>query len=130
VGKFLQFLISGNVTAVVTTFWALTSSEEEQVLSPGQLLWVNVATLALVTDTASPALLYCKPNKTTGPLFTINMTKQILGQAMYQIAMILIFHFLRSQILVPSYRRFYSTGASRRNCADACFQCVYVRADL
>ena len=103
--KFLQFLISGNVTVVVTTFvWALASLEEEPVLSVVQLLWLNLimdlfAALALATDPASPALLDRKPDKRTDPLFTVNMIKQILGQAVYQIAMILIFHFLGSQIL-------------------------------
>ena len=105
VRKFLQFQISGNVTVVVTTFvWALASSEEEPVLSVVQLLWVHLimntlAALALVTEPASPVVLDRKPEKKTDPLFTIDMIKQILGQANHQITMILIFHFLGSQIL-------------------------------
>ena len=105
VRKFLQILISGNVTVVVTTFvWALASSEEEPVLSAVQLLWVNIimdlfAAVALATDPISPALLDRKPDKRTDPLFTVNMIKQILGQAVYQITMILMLHFLGSQIL-------------------------------
>ena len=105
VRKFLQILISGNVTVVATTFvWALASSEEEPVLSAVQLLWVNLimdlfAALALATDPAFPVLLDRKLDKRTDPLFTVNMIKQILGQAVYQITMILIFHLLGSQIL-------------------------------
>jgi Ca2+-transporting ATPase len=105
VRKFLQFQISGKVTAVVTTFvWALASSSEGSVLSAVQLLWINLimdtfAALALATDQASTVQLERKPDKKTDPLFTINMIKQILGQAIYQITMILIFHFLGSQIL-------------------------------
>jgi Ca2+-transporting ATPase len=105
VRKSLQFLIAGSVTVVVTTFvWALASSSEGPVLSAIQLLWANLimdtfAAVALATDPASAAQLQRKPDKTTDPLFTINMTKQILGQAFYQITIMLIFHFLGSQIL-------------------------------
>ncbi|KAF8267739.1 hypothetical protein EI94DRAFT_1729725 [Lactarius quietus] len=105
VRKFLQFQISTNITAVIVMFvWALASSKEEPVLSAVQLLWINIimgtfAALALATDPASPALLERKPDKKTDPLFTVNMTKQILGQAVYQIIMILFFHFLGSPIL-------------------------------
>ncbi|KAH9168805.1 calcium-translocating P-type ATPase [Lactarius sanguifluus] len=105
VRKFLQFQIATNVTAVVITFVsALASNEEEGVLSAVQLLWINIimdtfAALALATDPASPVLLNRKPDKKTDPLFTVNMIKQILGQATYQIIVILIFHFLGSRIL-------------------------------
>ncbi|KAN0132469.1 calcium-translocating P-type ATPase [Lactarius tabidus] len=104
VRKFIQFMISGNVTAVVTTFvWVLASSSED-LWSAVQLLWVNLimdtfAALALATDPASPVQLERKPDKKTDPLFTVNMIKQILGQAVYQIAMVLIFHFVGLQIL-------------------------------
>ena len=105
VRKFLQFQISAKVTAVVITFvWALASSSKESPLSAVQLLWVNLimdafATLALATDRASSVQLDRKPDKKTDPLFTINMMKQILGQAIYQITVILIFHFLGPHIL-------------------------------
>ncbi|KAI9449867.1 calcium-translocating P-type ATPase [Lactarius psammicola] len=105
VRKFLQFQISANVTTVVLMFvWALASEEEEPILSAVQLLWINIiidtfAALALATDPASPVLLNRKPDKKTDPLFTVNMIKQILGQAICHIIIILIFHFLGSQIL-------------------------------
>jgi Ca2+-transporting ATPase len=104
VRKFLQFIISGNITAIVTTFvWVLASSSSS-LWSALQLLWANLimdtfAALALATDPASPALLHRKPDKKMDLLFTVDMTKQILGQTIYQITMILIFHFLGSQIL-------------------------------
>ena len=104
VRKFLQFQISAKVTAVVTTFvWALASPSEEPPLSAIQLLYADIVmdtfgALALATDRASSVQLERKPKK-TDPLITINMIKQILGQSAYQIAMILIFHFLGPQIL-------------------------------
>ncbi|KAA1476221.1 calcium-translocating P-type ATPase [Dentipellis sp. KUC8613] len=105
VRKFLQFQISTNVTAVVITFvTAIASNSESSVLSAVQLLWINIimdtfAALALATDPASPALLDRKPDKKTAPLFTVDMIKQIIGQSIYQIVIILVFHFLGARIL-------------------------------
>ncbi|KAL0954828.1 hypothetical protein HGRIS_003773 [Hohenbuehelia grisea] len=105
VRKFLQFQISVNVTAVIITFvTAVSSVEEESVLSAVQLLWINIimdtfAALALATDPASEALLDRKPDKKTAPLFSVNMYKMIFLQSAYQTTMILIFHFLGRRIL-------------------------------
>jgi P-type Ca2+ transporter type 2C len=105
VRKFLQFQLTTNVAAVVvTSVTAVASAQEESGLSAVQLLWINIimdtfAALALATDPASPVLLNRKPDKKTDPLFTVDMIKQILGQATYQIFVILIFHFLGSKIL-------------------------------
>jgi P-type Ca2+ transporter type 2C len=105
VRKFLQFQISTNVTAVVITFVsAVASDQEESVLSAVQLLWINIimdtfAALALATDPATEALLDRKPDKKTAPLFSVHMYKQILWQSVYQIIIILTFHFAGKQIL-------------------------------
>jgi len=105
VRKFLQFQISVNITAVIITFVsAVASVEEESVLSAVQLLWVNIimdtfAALALATDPASEALLDRKPERATAPLFTVDMYKQIFGQATYQTIIALVFHFLGHTIL-------------------------------
>ncbi|KAI9437975.1 Ca-transporting ATPase [Lactarius indigo] len=105
VRKFLQFQISTHFTTVVVmTVWALASSSDKPILGAVQLLWINIivgtfATLALTTDLASPVLLNRNPDKKTDPLFTINMIKQILGQAVYQIIITLFLHFLGSRIL-------------------------------
>jgi Ca2+-transporting ATPase len=105
VRKFLQFQLSTNVTAVVITFVTAASSiDEESVLSAVQLLWINIimdtfAALALATDPATESLLYRKPDKKTAPLFSVDMYKQILFQSVYQILVILIFHYLGKQIL-------------------------------
>jgi Ca2+-transporting ATPase len=105
VRKFLQFQISTNVTAVVVTFvTAVASSTESSVLSAVQLLWINIimdtfAALALATDPASVTQLDRKPDKPTAPLFSVHMIMQILGQSIYQVIIILIFHFLGRSIL-------------------------------
>lgn len=105
VRKFLQFQISTNVTAVViTSVTAIASNSETSALSAVQLLWINIimdtfAALALATDPASPALLDRKPDKQTAPLFSVDMYKQIFLQSVYQIIVILLFHFLGIKIL-------------------------------
>jgi len=99
VRKFLQFQISTNVTAVVITFVSAVSSvEEEAVLTAVQLLWINIimdtfAALALATDPATEALLHRKPDRKTSPLFSVDMYKMILMQSVYQIIIILLWHY-------------------------------------
>jgi Ca2+-transporting ATPase len=105
VRKFLQFQISTNVTAVVITFVsAVASDEETSVLSAVQLLWINIimdtfAALALATDPATEKLLERKPDKKTAPLFSAEMYRMILMQSIYQIIVILVFHFRGLEIL-------------------------------
>ncbi|KAH9025687.1 hypothetical protein EDB83DRAFT_2678872 [Lactarius deliciosus] len=105
VRKLLQFQISTHFTTVIVmTVWALSSSSEKPIMGAVQLLWINIimgtfATLTLVTDPASPVLLGRNPDKKADPLITINMTKQILGQAAYQIIITLALHFLGPRIL-------------------------------
>ncbi|KAH9159733.1 hypothetical protein EDB89DRAFT_1070862 [Lactarius sanguifluus] len=105
VRKFLQFHISTHFTTVIVMIvWALASSSEKPIFGAVQLLWINIimgtfVTVALSTDPASTVLLSRKPDKKTDPLFTVNMTKQILGQAAYQIIVTLFLHFLGSRVL-------------------------------
>ena len=105
VRKFLQFQISTNITAVIITFVsAVASDEEESVLTAVQLLWINIimdtfAALALATDPATKSLLDRKPDTHGTRLFTADMIKMILGQSIYQVIIILIFHFLGHTIL-------------------------------
>ena len=103
--KFLQFQISTNITAVIITFVsAVASDDEESILSAIQLLWINIimntfAALTLATDPASVSLLDRKPDTRGTRLFTADMIKMILGQSIYQVIIILIFHFLGHSIL-------------------------------
>lgn len=79
VKKFLQFQLSVNVTAVVITYiTAVSSDDEESVLTAVQLLWVNLimdtfAALALATDPADPSALDRKPDRKTAPLISAQM---------------------------------------------------------
>ena len=99
VRKFLQFQISVNITAVLITFiTAVASSEESSALTAVQLLWINIimdtfAALALATDRATRSLLNRRPDPKTAPLFSLDMGKMIIGQAIYQTIVVLVFHF-------------------------------------
>ncbi|KDR65383.1 hypothetical protein GALMADRAFT_81938 [Galerina marginata CBS 339.88] len=69
-----------------------------------QLLWINIimdtfAALALATDPATGKLLERKPDKKAAPLFSVDMYKIILMQSIYQIIVILLFHFRSIVIL-------------------------------
>jgi P-type Ca2+ transporter type 2C len=77
---------------------AIASSTEQSVLTPVQLMWVNLiqdtfAALALATDPPSPTILDRKPDRITAPLITGIMWKSIVGQSIYQLAVTLALHF-------------------------------------
>lgn len=105
VKKFLQFQLTVNITAVLTTFiTAVYSDKETSVLTAVQLLWVNLimdtfAALALATDPPTPAILDRKPVPKSAPLITLNMWKMILGQAVYQMVVSLTLYFAGRNIL-------------------------------
>jgi Ca2+-transporting ATPase len=92
VRKFLQFQLTVNITAVLLTIVsALTSSEQKSILTAVQLLWVNLimdtfAALALATDPPTPKLLQRMPEPRSAPLINPCMWKMIIGQTIYQIA--------------------------------------------
>jgi Ca2+-transporting ATPase len=99
VRKFLQFQITVNITAVLLAFIsAVSSDEEESVLTAVQLLWVNLimdtmAALALATDPPTRTILNRKPDPKSAPLFSVTMWKMIIGQAIYQLTVTLILYF-------------------------------------
>jgi Ca2+-transporting ATPase len=92
VKRFLQFQLTVNVTAVITTFvTAVADSSESSVLTAVQLLWVNLimdtlAALALATDPPSDSVLSRKPERKGSSIITVTMWKMIIGQAIYQLA--------------------------------------------
>lgn len=99
VRKFLQFQITVNITAVLLAFiTAVSSDEEESVLTAVQLLWVNLimdtmAALALATDPPTRAILDRKPDPKSAPLISVTMWKMIIGQAIYQLVITLVLYF-------------------------------------
>ncbi|GAA5800238.1 hypothetical protein HPULCUR_005663 [Helicostylum pulchrum] len=96
VKKFLEFQITVNLTAVITTFISAVASEDQKsVLTAVQLLWVNLimdtfAALALATDPPTPELLDRMPDPRSAPLITLKMWKMIIGQAIFQIVVTLV----------------------------------------
>ncbi|KAN0060767.1 plasma membrane calcium [Thecaphora frezii] len=105
VRKFLQFQLSVNISAVVVTFvTAVASDKEESALTAVQLLWINLimdtlAALALATDPAHPGLLDRKPDRRNAPLISTDMWKMIVGQSIYQFAVILVLNFAGHKML-------------------------------
>ena len=99
VRKFLQFQITVNITAVLLAFIsAVSSNQEESVLTAVQLLWVNLimdtmAALALATDPPTRTILDRKPDPKSAPLFSVTMWKMIIGQAIYQLTVTLVLYF-------------------------------------
>ena len=98
--KLLQFQIPAKVAIIIAT---LTSPLlPSPMLSVAQLLWflaiVDVlAPLALASETAIPTWLKRRQAETS-PLFTANMTKHVLGQSTYQIAILLLLPLFFSRI--------------------------------
>ncbi|ODV61917.1 calcium-translocating P-type ATPase [Ascoidea rubescens DSM 1968] len=102
--KFLQFQLTVNITAVVLTFVsAVASSDNESVLTPVQLLWVNLimdtfAALALATDKPDDHILETRPDGRKAPLIAVSTWKMILGQSCTQLIVTFVLHFCGERI--------------------------------
>lgn len=95
--KFLQFQLTVNISAVVT---ALTGAFAYQTspLAAIQLLWVNLlmdslASLALASEPPVDALLKRPPVNRTDHMITKHMWANMLGQASYQIVVVMLLLF-------------------------------------
>jgi Ca2+ transporting ATPase len=95
--KFLQFQLTVNISAVVT---ALTGAFAYQTspLAAIQLLWVNVlmdslASLALASEPPVEELLQKPPVNRTQHMITNHMWANMLGQAAYQITVVMVLFF-------------------------------------
>ena len=100
-----QFQLTVNITAVTLTFVsAIASDKEKSILTPVQLLWVNLimdtfAALALATDPPNSQVLNRQPEPKSAPLITLNMWKMIIGQSIYQLMVTLTLNFAGNKIL-------------------------------
>ena len=101
--KFLQFQLTVNIAAVVTAlvgaFFYQTSP-----LAAIQLLWVNLlmdslASLALASEPPVEELLQKPPVNRTDSMITKHMWANMLGQASYQITVVMILLFAGPDLL-------------------------------
>jgi Ca2+ transporting ATPase len=101
--KFLQFQLTVNISAVVT---ALVGSfaYQKSPLAAIQLLWVNLlmdslASLALASEPPVDDLLRKPPVNRTESMITKHMWANMLGQAAYQITVIMVLLFAGPELL-------------------------------
>ena len=97
--ELIQFQLTVNVSAVLLSFVsAIASGQEQSVLNPVQLLWVNLiqdtfAALALATDPPTLKLLYRNPDSRDASIINFNMWKMIIGQSILQLAITFVLAF-------------------------------------
>ncbi|CAJ0568621.1 unnamed protein product, partial [Mesorhabditis spiculigera] len=97
IAKFLQFQLTVNVVAVTIAF-AGACLIKDSPLKAVQMLWVNLimdtlASLALATEMPTEDLLERKPYGRTKSLISRTMVKNIVGHAVYQLAVLFVLMF-------------------------------------
>ncbi|KAG6016185.1 hypothetical protein E4U54_002092 [Claviceps lovelessii] len=104
VKKFCQFQFTINITAGILS---ITSElVGDSIFTVVQLLWINLimdifASLGLATDHPSPDFLKRKPEPRNAPIINITMWKMILGQSLYQLAVVFVVHYAGWDIFDP-----------------------------
>jgi len=101
--KFIQFQLTVNVAALVINVVAAVSSGDVP-LNAVELLWVNLimdtlGALALATEPPTDNLMKRNPVGRREPLVTNIMWRNLFVQALYQVAILLIFDFAGVRIL-------------------------------
>ncbi|DBA89907.1 TPA: hypothetical protein ACH3X2_004399 [Trebouxia sp. C0005] len=105
--KFLQFQLTVNVVAVSTACIGAIAVQESP-LTAVQMLWLNLimdslASLALATEPPTDAMLDLPPYSARQSLLTPTVTKHIVGQSVFQLAVMYGLVFFGDQIFgVPS----------------------------
>lgn len=95
--KFLQFQLTVNISAVITALVGVFSVQESP-LAAIQLLWVNLlmdslASLALASEPPVDSLLQKPPVNRTDSMITKRMWANMIGQAIYQVAVVMVLLF-------------------------------------
>ncbi|XP_072979429.1 calcium-transporting ATPase 7, plasma membrane-type-like [Typha angustifolia] len=95
--KFIQFQLTVNIAALVINFISAITSGDMP-LTTVQLLWVNLimdtmGALALATDRPTKELMKKPPVGRTEPLISNVMWRNLIAQALFQIAVLVIFQF-------------------------------------
>lgn len=101
--KFLQFQLTVNVVAVLTTFISAIILKEA-ILSAVQMLWINLimdtlAALALATEPPSESLLNRKPHGRNDYIISPLMMKHIIAQSLFQSALLFVLVFMGEDFL-------------------------------
>ncbi|KAH7290601.1 hypothetical protein KP509_30G056700 [Ceratopteris richardii] len=101
--KFLQFQLTVNVTALTVNFIAAMSSGDVP-LTVVQLLWVNLimdtlGALALATEPPTDELMQKPPMGRHKPLINYAMWRNLIVQAIYQVAILLALQFRGIELL-------------------------------
>jgi Ca2+ transporting ATPase len=118
--KFIQFQLTVNIVAVGLTLICAALLKQE-ILKPIQMLWLNLimdtlGSLALATEPPSEVLLDRPPHHRDEYIISKTMFKHIIGQALYQLIVLvfLVFygeHLLREEEdgfdLIPGFQRHY-----------------------
>ena len=107
VRKFLQFQLTVNCVAMFIVFLGGVALNDPPLTSV-QMLWVNLimdtgAALALATEPPSDELLTRKPYRRDETIVTAIMWRNIVGMAIYQATLLVVFLFFGKEIFGLSY---------------------------
>ncbi|KAL1554650.1 putative calcium-transporting ATPase 11, plasma membrane-type [Salvia divinorum] len=101
--KFVQFQLTVNIVALMINFISACASGSTP-LTAVQLLWVNLimdtlGALALATEPPHEGLMKQPPVGRSEGLITMAMWRNIIGQSIYQLTLLLVLNFAGKQIL-------------------------------
>lgn len=126
VRKFLQFQLTVNIVALFIVFIGSVVMDDPPLTSV-QMLWVNLimdtcGALALATEPPKEDLLKERPYKRDDPIVNAVMFRNIIGQALYQIAVLVTLLFFGKEIFGLDYdsseKGFYKNVPVDPNCAN------------